>query len=151
MSRPAIVAAILPVTLGGRQPVFAEEEESESRHVCGLSTGADVLSAGFFDSTNAFLNERESRIDGCARTPQTLPRHHRRFSARDARSTAYVVITRVHTMELTSLSHGSSVRMTEYLITARAVMILWTNLAVMPAEIVFDAIEAELERRGIEL
>ena len=54
-------------------------------------------------------------------------------------------------MELTSLSHGSSVRMTEYLIAARAVMILWTNLAVMPAEIVFDAIEAELERRGIEL
>jgi hypothetical protein len=40
--------------------------------------------------------------------------------------------------------------MTEYLIAARALMILWTNLAVMPAEIVFDAIEAELERRGIE-
>jgi hypothetical protein len=54
-------------------------------------------------------------------------------------------------MELTSLSHGSSVRMTEYLIAVRAVMILWTNLAVMPAEIVFDAIEAELKRRGIEL
>ena len=40
--------------------------------------------------------------------------------------------------------------MTEYLVAARAVIILWTNLAVMPAEIVFDAIEAELERRGIE-
>jgi DNA phosphorothioation-dependent restriction protein DptG len=39
--------------------------------------------------------------------------------------------------------------MTEYLITARAVIILWTNLAVMPTEIVFDAIEAELERRGV--
>ena len=57
----------------------------------------------------------------------------------------------MHTMELTSLSHGSSVGVTEYLIAARAVMILWTNLAVMPAEIVFDAIEAELERLGIEL
>jgi hypothetical protein len=36
--------------------------------------------------------------------------------------------------------------MTEYLIAARAAVILWTNLAVMPAEILFDAIEAELER-----
>jgi hypothetical protein len=42
-------------------------------------------------------------------------------------------------------------RMTEYLIAVRAVIVLWTNLAVMPAEIVFDAIEGELERRGIEL
>jgi hypothetical protein len=41
--------------------------------------------------------------------------------------------------------------MTEYLIAARALMILWINLAVVPAEIVFDAIEAELERRGIDL
>ncbi len=41
--------------------------------------------------------------------------------------------------------------MTEYLIAARAAIILWTSLAVMPAEIVFDAIEAELERRGVEL
>ena len=40
--------------------------------------------------------------------------------------------------------------MTDYLIAARAVIILWTNLAVMPAEVVFDVIEAELERRGIE-
>jgi hypothetical protein len=40
--------------------------------------------------------------------------------------------------------------MTDYLVAARAVIILWTNLAVMPAEVVFDAIEAELERRGIE-
>jgi hypothetical protein len=56
----------------------------------------------------------------------------------------------VYTMELTDLSHGSSVRMTEYLIAARAAIILWTSLAVMPAEIVFDAIEAELERRDVE-
>lgn len=56
----------------------------------------------------------------------------------------------MHTVELTSLSHGSSVGMTEYLIAARAVMIFWTNLAVMPAEIVFGAIEAELKRRGVE-
>jgi hypothetical protein len=40
--------------------------------------------------------------------------------------------------------------MTEYLIAARTVILLWTNLAVMPAEIVFDAIEAELKCRGIE-
>jgi hypothetical protein len=31
-----------------------------------------------------------------------------------------------------------------------AAIILWTNLAVMPAEIVFYAIGAELERRGAE-
>jgi hypothetical protein len=61
-----------------------------------------------------------------------------------------VVITRTRTMELTSLSHGSSVRMINYLIAARAAIIFWTSLAVMPAEIVFDAIEAELERRGVE-
>jgi hypothetical protein len=40
--------------------------------------------------------------------------------------------------------------MTEYLIAARAAIILWASLAVMPAEIVFDAIEAELERRDVE-
>jgi hypothetical protein len=40
--------------------------------------------------------------------------------------------------------------MTDYLIALRAVVILWTTLAVMPAEIVFDAVEAELERRGVE-
>jgi len=40
--------------------------------------------------------------------------------------------------------------MTEYLIAARGMIILWTNPAVMPAEVVFDPIEAELERRGIE-
>jgi hypothetical protein len=56
---------------------------------------------------------------------------------------------RVYTMELTNLSRGSSVRMTEYLIAARVPIILWTRLAVMPAEVVFDAIEAELERRDV--
>jgi hypothetical protein len=41
--------------------------------------------------------------------------------------------------------------MTEYLIVARAAIILWTNVAVIPAEILFDAIEAQLERRGVEI
>jgi hypothetical protein len=41
--------------------------------------------------------------------------------------------------------------MTEYLIAARAAVVLWTNLAVTPAEILFDAIEAKLERRGVDL
>jgi hypothetical protein len=31
------------------------------------------------------------------------------------------------------------------------VVFLWITLAVMPGEIVFDTIEAELERRGVEL
>jgi hypothetical protein len=39
--------------------------------------------------------------------------------------------------------------MTEYLVAARVTIIFWTNLAVMPAEILFDAIDAELERRGV--
>ena len=41
--------------------------------------------------------------------------------------------------------------MTEYLIVARAAIIIWTSLALMPTEILFDAIEAELECRGVEL
>ena len=41
--------------------------------------------------------------------------------------------------------------MTEYLIASRAVIIFWTGLAVVQAVILFDAIEAELERRGVEL
>jgi hypothetical protein len=41
--------------------------------------------------------------------------------------------------------------MTEYLIASRAAIIFWTSLAVLPAEILFDAIETELERRGVEL
>jgi hypothetical protein len=41
--------------------------------------------------------------------------------------------------------------MTQYLIVARAAIILWTSLAVMPTEIVFDVIEAELENRGVKL
>ena len=41
--------------------------------------------------------------------------------------------------------------MTEYLIVSRAAIIFWTSVAVLPAEILFDAIETELERRGVEL
>jgi hypothetical protein len=37
---------------------------------------------------------------------------------------------------------GTSLCMTEYLVAARAAIVLWTNLAVMPAEILFDAIGA---------
>lgn len=40
--------------------------------------------------------------------------------------------------------------MTEYLIASRATIIFWTSLAVVPAEILFDAIETELKpRRGV--
>jgi len=41
--------------------------------------------------------------------------------------------------------------MTEYLIASRAAIISWTSFAVAPAEILSDAIETELERRGVEL
>jgi hypothetical protein len=41
--------------------------------------------------------------------------------------------------------------MAEYLIASRAAIIFWTSLAVLPAEILFDVIETELDRRGLEL
>ena len=41
--------------------------------------------------------------------------------------------------------------MTEFLIATRAAIILWSNFAVTPVEILFNAIEAELKRRGVEL
>lgn len=40
--------------------------------------------------------------------------------------------------------------MTQMLIVARGALILWVNLAVIPAELVFDTIEVELKRRGID-
>ena len=40
--------------------------------------------------------------------------------------------------------------MTQILIVARDVLILWVSFAVMPAELAFDAIEAELKRRGLD-
>jgi hypothetical protein len=97
MFKRAIVATTLLAVLGGGQPAFAEEAIPEPRCVCGLSTGASVLQAGrpiFSDLVNASANGHDSEIDGHARTPQTLSRHHRRSSAADARSTAYVVIAR---------------------------------------------------------
>jgi len=41
--------------------------------------------------------------------------------------------------------------MTECLIAASAAIILWTNLVVMPAENLFDAIEVQSECRTVEL
>jgi hypothetical protein len=64
------------------------------------SSGADVLTARrrtFSDSVDASANERDSRIDGHARAPQTLSRHHRHPAAADAKSTADVVTTRACT------------------------------------------------------
>ena len=41
--------------------------------------------------------------------------------------------------------------MTEYLIASCAAIIFWASLAVVPAGIVIDAVETELERDGVEL
>ena len=41
--------------------------------------------------------------------------------------------------------------MIPFLILTRAVIIAWVTLAVFPFEIAHDAIEAELERLGVEL
>jgi hypothetical protein len=40
--------------------------------------------------------------------------------------------------------------MTSYLIVTRVAIILWINLAVMPAALAFDANEAELERNFLQ-
>ena len=40
--------------------------------------------------------------------------------------------------------------MTKYLIASRTAIIFWTSLALVPAEILFDAIETELEHSGVE-
>jgi hypothetical protein len=96
MSKLAIVATTLLAGFGGGQPVFAEEAIPEPRCVCSLSTGADVLNAGrpiFSDVADAFANERDSRIDDRAPTPQTLSRLGRvRYPGdHDRRTLAYTV------------------------------------------------------------
>ena len=40
--------------------------------------------------------------------------------------------------------------MTYYLIAARAAIVFWTSLAMVPTEILVDGLKAELERRGVE-
>jgi hypothetical protein len=40
--------------------------------------------------------------------------------------------------------------MTDYLLAMRQAIIAWTTLAVMPLEFVFDAIDAELVRQGVD-
>jgi hypothetical protein len=87
MSKLAIVAATLLAVFGGGQPVFAQAAISEPGAYAFYHPDADVLNTGrptFSDSANASASERGSRIDGHARTPQTLSRHHRRSSAADA-------------------------------------------------------------------
>jgi hypothetical protein len=69
----------------------------------------------------------------------------------ETKSAAYLVSGSNNTRELTDISYWEQPCMTEYLFVTRAAIILWTNLAVTPAEILFDAIEAELKRRGVEL
>jgi hypothetical protein len=41
--------------------------------------------------------------------------------------------------------------MTPFLIMARDAIIAWVWFSLAPVEVVFDAIEDELERRGVEL
>jgi hypothetical protein len=86
MSKPAIVATTLLAVVGGGQPAFAQAAISEPGAYAFYHPDADVLNAGrpvYSDSANASANERGSRIDGQARTPQALSRHHRRSSAAD--------------------------------------------------------------------
>jgi hypothetical protein len=41
----------------------------------------------------------------------------------------------------------NSMLMTPWLVSARAGIIIWLTIALIPVEIVFDAIEDEIERR----
>ena len=52
--------------------------------------------------------------------------------------------------DCTSVGASLPMIITQILIAARATLILWVNLGVMPAEFVFDSIETELKRRGID-
>jgi hypothetical protein len=91
MFKLAIVTAALLAVLGGGQPGFAQAAISEPGAYAFYHPDADVLNAGrpaLSYSANAFANERDTRIDGQARAPQTLSRHHRRSSAADATPTA---------------------------------------------------------------
>jgi hypothetical protein len=71
-------------------------------------------------------------------------------NGQDRRNYASYAMQHQRSKYVSKLAPGRSACMTEYLIAARAAIILWTTLAVMPVELVFDAIEGELERRGIE-
>jgi hypothetical protein len=98
MFRLAIVAVVLLAVFGGGPLVLAEEAISEPRCVCGMSSGAEMLNPGrpiFSDLANASANEGDSGIDGQARPPRTLSRHHRGSSAVETGSTAYVAVTPV--------------------------------------------------------
>ena len=91
MFKLAVAATTLLAVLGGARAVFAQAAISEPGAYAFYHPDADVLNAGrpaFSDSANASANERDTRTDGKARTPQALSRHHRRSSAADARSTA---------------------------------------------------------------
>jgi hypothetical protein len=100
MSRLAIVVTTLLAVFGARQPVFAEEAAPEPGCVCGLSSDADLSSTSrliFSDPAKASAGERDSGIDGRARTPRTPARHYRRSAAADATSTEHVGIARTAT------------------------------------------------------
>ena len=88
MSKLAIVATTLLAVVGGGQTVFAQAAISEPGEYAFYHPDADVLNAGrptFSYSANASANERDIRIDGHARAPQTLSRRHRRSSAATSR------------------------------------------------------------------
>jgi hypothetical protein len=86
MFKLAIVATILLAVSGSGQSVFAQAAISEPGAYAFYHPDADVLNAGrptFSGPANASANERDTRIDGHARTS----RHHRRSSAVEERST----------------------------------------------------------------
>jgi hypothetical protein len=95
MFKLAIVAATLLAVVDGGQPVFAQAAISEPGAYAFYYPDADVLNAGrptFSDSANASANERDIRIDGHARAPQALSRHHHRSSAADAIPTSRMAL-----------------------------------------------------------
>src|ERR1700721_2533791 len=76
MSKFTIVATTLLAAFGSGQPAFAEDAITEPMCVCGLSTDADLLSAGLptlSDPAKTPVNERDSGIDGHPQRPKLYP------------------------------------------------------------------------------
>jgi hypothetical protein len=80
---------------------------------------------------------------GCCRGVSSIPKHCR-LAGRKLTITAASWFARIAAIV-------GEFSMKPFLILARAAIIGWTTISVLPLEIAFDAVESELKRRGVEL
>ena len=83
MSKCEILGAVLLLTLGSGQPLYAQAAISEPGAYAFYHPGADVLNAGRrtfrpFEPTNAFANDRVSGYGANVAPRAAVARHHRR-------------------------------------------------------------------------